>query len=160
MAFSNLKIFHQKIYSISKLSSSKTKELKLLFLILAVITLFSVLTSKTLVKQLFKGTVSQKSKRILPSSAQAWGWDGYIINCHYHPPIPPPNHPNKFKLGVGQHNSQKQSCLPIWVWPINAFGSILGWAWPSSAPACLRIIFVQCPREWTLGLFFNVFNAI
>ena len=25
----------------------------------------------------------------------------------------PPTHPDKFKFGIGQHNSQKQSCLPI-----------------------------------------------
>ena len=68
------------------------------------------------------------------------------------PPTQPPTHPDKFRFGIGQHNSQKQSCLSIWVGPINAFGSILspiiadldqhqaslqlGWAWPSLAPTC------------------------
>ena len=55
---------------------------------------------------------------ILPSSAQAQGkalgGDGYIFN-----------YPDKFKFGIGQHNSQKQICLPISVGPINAFRSIL-----------------------------------
>ena len=37
----------------------------------------------------------------------------------------PATHPDKFKFGIGQHNSRKQSCLPILVGPINAFGSIL-----------------------------------
>ena len=41
------------------------------------------------------------------------------------PPTQPPTHPDKFKFGIWQHNSQKQSFLPIWVGPINAFGSIL-----------------------------------
>ena len=41
------------------------------------------------------------------------------------PPTQPPTHPDKFRFGIGQHNSQKQSCLPIWVRPINTFGSIL-----------------------------------
>ena len=63
---------------------------------------------------------------LLPSSvkaqAQAWGWNGYISIVTT---TNPPTHPDKFKFGIGQHNSQKQSCLPIWVGPINAFGSIL-----------------------------------
>ena len=37
----------------------------------------------------------------------------------------PSTHPDKFEFGIGQHNSQKQSCLSSWVGSINAFGSIL-----------------------------------
>ena len=37
----------------------------------------------------------------------------------------PATHPDKFKFGIEQHNSEKQSCLPNLVGPINAFGSIL-----------------------------------
>ena len=68
---------------------------------------------------------------MLPSSAQAqaqaWGWDGYIFNCHYHPATQPPTYPDKFNFGIWQHNSQKQSCLTIWV--ILLLRDILLW-WP------------------------------
>ena len=41
------------------------------------------------------------------------------------PPTQPPTHQGKLKFCIGQHNSQKKCCLPIWVGPINAYGSIL-----------------------------------
>ena len=42
-----------------------------------------------------------------------------------HPATHPATHRDKFKFDIKQQNSQKQRCLPSWVGPINAFGSIL-----------------------------------
>ena len=52
--------------------------------------------------------------------------NNYTISINYQAqPKPKSTHPDKFKFGIEQHNSPKQSCLPSLVGPINAYGSIL-----------------------------------
>ena len=78
----------------------------------------------------------------LPSSAPSpnpnWG-----LRWLYFQLILPATHPDKFKFGLRQGDSQKQSCLFSWIGPIHAFRSILSPAitelGPNKAPARLSL---------------------